>query len=513
MNKNISEWLPRIVIGGGYLITVFLLAKFGLMGLNSSHKFFNIVPVFIFLCFFIPEKITFWCVVFPLSVLICLFSPVSYVYGNIDYQVLISIIATNVDEASEFLLQVPIKVYLKSVLVPALALLSYFVSKKIVIRPWNKKALVFISVGVLTVCVKPTDFFYNFFSVYKETNNNLDELKKYVNSSSWTNVVLDGGEKDYVIILGESARKDYFHLYGYPIANTPFLDKVSGISVVDGFTSGGVYTVGSLTNMLTDGEKISWKPRYDRNLIDLANSAGIKTYWLSNQGYIGVFDTPVTAIANRAQDKVFLCKQKNASKNISDLSLLPVFQEKLNNDVKGKRLFVLHTIGSHPDACRRVLDLKNSFKSRDYYFEYVACYISSIKKADFFISKVYDVLSRHKVSTGREFSIIYVSDHGQMHSESGGRLKLHNNAISKFHYDVPLVKIDSQGEGRLFIESEKSGLNFTAGIASWLGIEAEGQLEKYDLFDGVSDQSDFGLKNRIERINSEPDPAVVVPLK
>lgn len=118
---------------------MFLLAKFGLMGLNSSHKFFNIVPVFIFLCFFIPEKITFWCVVFPLSVLICLFSPVSYVYGNIDYQVLISIIATNVDEASEFLLQVPIKVYLKSVLVPALALLSYFVSKKIVIRPWNKK--------------------------------------------------------------------------------------------------------------------------------------------------------------------------------------------------------------------------------------------------------------------------------------------------------------------------------------------------------------------------------------
>ena len=483
------------------------------MGLNSPHKFLNIVPIFVFLCFFIPEKITFWWVVFPLSVLICLFSPVSYVYGNIDYQVLISIIATNVGEASEFLQQVPIKIYLKAVLVPALALLAYFVSKKIAINPWNKKVLVFISVGVLTVYTKPTDFFYNFFSVYKETNDNLDELKKYVNSSSWTNVVSDKDEKDYVIILGESARKDYFHLYGYPIANTPFLDTVSGITVVDGFTSGGVYTIGSLTNMLTDGEKLAWKPRYDRNLIDLANSAGIKTYWLSNQGYIGVFDTPVTAIANRSQEKIFLCKQKNASKNISDFSLLPVFQEKLNNNVKGKRLFILHTIGSHPDACRRVLDLKDSFKSRDYYFEYVACYISSIKKADLFISNVYDALNRHKVRTGRKFSIIYVSDHGQIHSELGGRLKLHNNAISKFHYDVPLIKIDSQGKGRFFVKNEKSGLNFTAGIASWLGIEAEGQLEKYDLFDGVSDQTDFGLRNQIESISGEPDPAVVIPLK
>lgn len=511
--KNIIELLPHIAIGGGYLISVFLLAKFGLMGLNSPHKFLNIVPIFVFLCFFIPEKITFWWVVFPLSVLICLFSPVSYVYGNIDYQVLISIIATNVGEASEFLQQVPIKIYLKAVLVPALALLAYFVSKKIAINPWNKKVLVFISVGVLTVYTKPTDFFYNFFSVYKETNDNLDELKKYVNSSSWTNVVSDKDEKDYVIILGESARKDYFHLYGYPIANTPFLDTVSGITVVDGFTSGGVYTIGALTNMLTDGEKLAWKPRYDRNLIDLANSAGIKTYWLSNQGYIGVFDTPVTAIANRSQEKIFLCKQKNASKNISDFSLLPVFQEKLNNNVKGKRLFILHTIGSHPDACRRVLDLKDSFKSRDYYFEYVACYISSIKKADLFISNVYDALNRHKVRTGRKFSIIYVSDHGQIHSELGGRLKLHNNAISKFHYDVPLIKIDSQGKGRFFVKNEKSGLNFTAGIASWLGIEAEGQLEKYDLFDGVSDQTDFGLRNQIESISGEPDPAVVIPLK
>lgn len=498
---------------GGYLISVFLLAKFGLMGLNSPHKFLNIVPIFVFLCFFIPEKVTFWWFVFPLSVLICLFSPVSYVYGNIDYQVLISIIATNVGEASEFLQQVPIKIYLKAVLVPVLALLAYFISKKIAINPWNKKVLVFISVGVLTIYTKPTDFFYNFFYVYKETNSNLDELKKYVNSSSWTNVVSEKGEKDYVIILGESARKDYFHLYGYPIKNTPFLDTVSGITVVDGFTSGGVYTIGSLTNMLTDGEKLAWKPRYDRNLIDLANSADIKTYWLSNQGYIGVFDTPVTAIANRAQENFFLCNQKKASKNNSDFSLLPVFQEKLNNHVKGKRLFVLHTIGSHPDVCRRVLDLKDSFKSRDYYFEYIACYISSIKKADLFISNVYDVLSRHKVSTGREFSIIYVSDHGQIHSELGGRLKLHNNAISKFHYNIPLVKIDSQEKGRFFVKSEKSGLNFTAGIASWLGIEAEGQLEKYDLFDGVSDQTDFGLKSRIKSIKNEPDPAVVIPLK
>ncbi|UKA26088.1 hypothetical protein IHC93_04330 [Photobacterium damselae subsp. damselae] len=41
------------------------------------------------------------------------------------------------------------------------------------------------------------------------------------------------------------------------------------------------------------------------NLIDLANKTGLKTYWFSNQGFMGKFDTPISKIAKRSQHVIF----------------------------------------------------------------------------------------------------------------------------------------------------------------------------------------------------------------
>ena len=56
--------------------------------------------------------------------------------------------------------------------------------------------------------------------------------------------------QDYVIILGESARKDYLHAYGYPVNDTPFMSSANG-TLIDGMTSAGTNTVASLRLMLT----------------------------------------------------------------------------------------------------------------------------------------------------------------------------------------------------------------------------------------------------------------------
>ncbi|MEZ9354558.1 hypothetical protein AB4182_23860, partial [Vibrio splendidus] len=42
------------------------------------------------------------------------------------------------------------------------------------------------------------------------------------------------------------------------------------------------------------------KPDKSSNVIDLANDAGMKTYWISNQAKIGQSETQVSAIASRA---------------------------------------------------------------------------------------------------------------------------------------------------------------------------------------------------------------------
>lgn len=56
-----------------------------------------------------------------------------------------------------------------------------------------------------------------------------------------------------------------------------------------------------LTQATTDNQ-----PQYDKNFIDLANQSGLQTYWLSNQGYLGEHDTPLTAIAKKVQIHSFL---------------------------------------------------------------------------------------------------------------------------------------------------------------------------------------------------------------
>ncbi|WP_373217270.1 phosphoethanolamine transferase [Parasutterella excrementihominis] len=267
-----------------------------------------------------------------------------------------------------------------------------------------------------------------------------------------------GVPTDYILVIGESARKDYFHSYGYPVENTPFLDNNFTVKV-DGMKSGGTYTIGSLTNMLTVPDKGKWKPRYDRSIIDLARSAGIRTYWLSNQGMVGKFDTPVSAIGRKADKAIFLNKGDYSEKNISDFSLLKPFKQ--------------------------ILD----------------------QKTDQFIEKVFELLKKEKSVTGRPFSIIYFSDHGLAHKTEKNKTTLTNNFASKFHYDIPLIKIDSDRNDRIELSSEKSGLNFTEGLGNWMNIQNP-DLPKTSLFDGKNDLTDYGLKEKINLITTPKDPAI-----
>lgn len=188
------------------------------------------------------------------------------------------------------------------------------------------------------------------------------------------------------MVIGESARKDYFHSYGYPIENTPFLDSHFTVKV-DGLKAAGSYTIGSLTKMLTVPQKDSQEARYDRSLIDLAKSAGIKTFWISNQGMLGKYDTPVSAIGMKSDQTIFLNKEDYTKKNLSDFELLKPLKKVLYQRIKGSRLIVLHTLGSHPNACHRVRDINKPYKVEDDRFSYIACTSHRSKKRICFLKK------------------------------------------------------------------------------------------------------------------------------
>ena len=96
------------------------------------------------------------------------------------------------------------------------------------------------------------------------------------------------------------------------------------------------------------------KPQFQDNFVTLANRAGFQTWWFSNQGQIGEYDTAIASIAKRADEVQFL---KNgdfeANKNTQDEQLLKLTAQVLATRRTQPQLIVLHLMGSHPQACDR----------------------------------------------------------------------------------------------------------------------------------------------------------------
>ncbi|PHM73663.1 putative PE--lipooligosaccharide phosphorylethanolamine transferase [Xenorhabdus kozodoii] len=239
------------------------------------------------------------------------------------------------------------------------------------------------------------------------------------------------------------------------------MDKTHGV-IIDGFTSGGTNTVSSLRLMLTKSNKKNWEPDYSLGLIDLVKSAGISTYWLSNQGYLGYYDTPVSAIADKS-DYTFFLKSGDYHRIIQ---------------VKDKK------------------------------YDYLSCYIASIQKTDEILSKINKVLSENYKISGRSYSMIYFADHGLAHREIDEKIVFNNSRESKRHYDIPLLKVSSDDTHRTQYKVFKSGLMLVDGIANWMGIENNYIQKGYDLFSMENDSDDFGLHQRINKNHIPDDPAI-----
>ncbi|HEI8513188.1 TPA: phosphoethanolamine transferase [Morganella morganii] len=340
----------------------------------------------------------------------------------------------------------------------------------------------------------PATFFKELIDSSMKVKDELVKINKIKPRSDWGISSLNRSMyNNYILIIGESARKDYHNAYGYPINNTPFMSSGNG-HLVNGLTSGGNNTVSSLRLMLTKPDVENWEPNYNLNIIDLAKSAGIKTYWISNQGFSGVFDTPISVIANRSDYKFFLKYGSFSSKNTDDILLLDELNKIISTNKNEKKLIVIHLYGSHPNPCDRIngYDKITNVKDNKYYD--VLCYITSIKKTDDFIKNTNEIMEK----SNETYSVLYFSDHGMGHLEDENGIFLKHVKNTIFNYEIPLYKISSDDHNRVECTSFKSGLNFLDGIATWIGIKNINLTVDYDLFNCKSDSSDYGLKEKID---------------
>lgn len=480
-----------------------------LNGISQYAPISDIIVLGFIILTLMGVKLVYKYLILPLLIMAILYIPIGLSHGVPSFQNIISLYSTNYSEAKEFLLLISIKNYLYAIVIlVAFLYLNKLVNKNELYFYKNKFFVIFILVLVFLKS-ELFNFYYETYLSISSLNTELKKLKKLDMQSNWNISKVENKYKNYVLIIGESARRDFFNAYGYPLTNTPFLSESKGI-ILNGLNSADSYTIGSLRLMLTLPDTKNRLPNYSKSLIQLANTAGYETYWFSNQGTFGEHDTPITAIANQSKHKKILKLADYNSSNLPDTDLLPYLNDSLNTKVMKPKLIILHTMGSHPNACDRLTNKSPVFLAEDDRYKAIACYVSSIRQTDDFVSNTYNLLNeKFKEDNSESFSLIYFSDHGLHQYSQDGTIMINNAGRSKHHYEVPLFKISSNDNKRVFINSEKSGLNFTRGLANWLGIQST-QFEKYDLFDGVSDKNDYGLKEMIIQNHNPDDPAFMI---
>ena len=497
--KNSKKILPAIIA----LIITYYISYLMLKGVGAPRAFFHTILLVFLITLCSSSKKIFWFFIIPFSLIYALYAPIGFTYGTLTYDFLIAGLATDSLEASEFIHQIPYRNYaLPFVIIGGLVLYRYIITR-FDIHFFRNKTFLFVALIIMLASQTPMLFIKQIKSGVSDIYNEQQSLNTSIQQQQWGDSLLVNSNYDnYILIIGESARKDYLHAYGYPINNTPFMSQANGV-LVDGFTSGGSSTVPSLKAMLTLSDKTTWNADYTKTFIGLAKSAGIKTYWLSNQGYSGSHDSPISAIAMASDEKKFLKYGSYDLNNTSDFELLPTFEKIISENPTEKKLIVIHLYGSHPDACDRVDDYHLIHEVNDPYYNYLNCYVSSIHKTDKLLEMVSDFMQQESVAKSTSFSMLYFADHGLFHREINESLYFSNSGLSKFHYDVPLFMTSSDSNTQQTCQSFKSGLNFTSGVGNWMGIHNENLDPNYSLFDCKDDPDDFGLSNKLRGI--EPD--------
>ena len=462
----------------------------------------------------------FWYFLTFIVITLSLYYPVYLSYGKLNSGVVAAFFETNPAESFEFLG----KLKFDQFILPLLFIFSVYIlhrlkkyvviQEKLPLKEIKKKRILNIILSIVVIfstILIPTTFYFentskdqidshwtlanspvnlvSFYanivesvSDYYRDKNDLESVQNI--SPPWHIISVQPQYKNYVLIIGESARRDYMSTYGFNLPTTPFLDKTTGY-VNAGYVSSAPATYHSLLNSLHFKPKEKGKKDYSYNIITLAKIAGIKTFWLSNQGSIGKYDTLASRLGVSTDFHYFTKKGGFATNNADDMKLLDElkirFKEKTySNNV---RLFVIHLMGSHRNFCQR---LKEDEKKLEFINESLSCYVNTILKTDKFIEETISLLKEQN----EPYSLIYFSDHGLSHinKEDKKEVDLDFGDEYKQNFDVPFVKISSDDKVREVVNLKRSAFNFIYGFSQWIGVETKELNPHYNFFSNKDDK-------------------------
>lgn len=210
----------------------------------------------------------------------------------------------------------------------------------------------------------------------------------------------------FIVVIGESETRTLMHAYNPShVENTPWLTserKNPNFTLFNNAYSCVWYTVPVLEHALTESNFYNDKKFNESiSIIDMAKKAGYKTYWFSNQGSIGVADTPITLVANTCDVADWTDKDLKESQH--DGVLLD-FLKKV--DPNEKNFIVLHLMGSHIEYRNRFPEEFNRFQ--DGTINAKADFDNTVLYTDWVLSQIYSY-AHDNLNLD---AMVYFSDHG-----------------------------------------------------------------------------------------------------
>ena len=247
--------------------------------------------------------------------------------------------------------------------------------------------------------------------------------------------ILDNEKAVVVLVIGESARKANFQLYGYARNTNPLLSRQEGLKVYEA-TSCATYT--------TAGTKAILEPKNSDDLYELlpnyAFRTGVDVSWrTSNWG-----EPPIHIDEYLTNEEL---GKKYPNENIyHDGILLKGLRERIESSKKNKVLMVLHTSTSHgpkyADKYPKEFEMykpvaENVEEGQKNVGLLVNAYDNTILYTDFLLDSLINTL---RAMEEWNSAMIFISDHGESLGEN--KMFMHGLPMKlapKVQYEIPFM--------------------------------------------------------------------------
>ena len=295
--------------------------------------------------------------------------------------------------------------------------------------------------------------------------------------------ITDDEKAVVVLVIGESARKANFQLYGYQRDTNPLLSKQQELKV---------YQANSCATYTTAGAKAILEPKDCDELYELlpnyAFRTGVDVSWRTYN-----WGEPPIHIDEYLTDQE-LAKMYPDTDARYDGILYAGLRERIESSKKNKVLIILHTSTSHgPQYANKYPKEFEVYKPVAMNVEegeknvgmLVNAYDNTIRYTDFLLDSLINTL---RTMTDWKSAMIFISDHGESLGEN--KMFMHGlpmRLAPKEQYEIPFLVWTSEGF-RTYKDNLPAVLEqhyIFHSVLNLLSIQSPAYNEEYDIFEAL----------------------------